>query len=107
MEKEKLAKTLSIFIPTRRGWLAIANGFAIAVIIPLLIPFYDPSGVFLPKVIIAALMAVSTGVICLRCLHRGRGIDRLAAFLTAALAAWMFYRFIHSIDYYAYGAAPH
>lgn len=89
--------TFSPFIPTWRGWLALADWLAVAAIMPLLIPFYDPSGVSPIKISLAFLMAISTGVICFRCLYEGRGIDRFVALLTFAYAVWMFYAFIESI----------
>lgn len=85
------------FMPTWRGWFALAVGFAVAVVVPTLIPSYDGPGISLIQICIAVLTALVTAVVCFRCFHKGRVVDRVVALITAAFAAWMFYVFIHRV----------
>jgi hypothetical protein len=87
----------STLIPTWRGWLTLAVGLALAVIVPALIPAYDGPGISTLQVVIAVLTAVVTAAVCVRCFQKGRAADRVASFVTAAFAAWMLYELIRRI----------
>lgn len=89
--------TFATFIPTWRGWLALAVGVAVAVVVPPLIPAYDGPGISPIQICIAVLTAIVTAVVCFRCFHKGRVVDRVVALITAAFAVWMFYVFIRRV----------
>ncbi len=89
--------TLSMLIPILRGWLALAVGFAVAVIVPPLIPAYDGPGVSSFQMVIAALTAAVAAFICTRSFQSRRVADRVVAFLAAAFSVWMFYVFIRRV----------
>ena len=86
--------TLSIYIPTLRGWLALAAGVADAIIVPALIPAYDGPRASILDWSFAVLLAVVTFVLCFRSLHRTRIPDRLAGLVAGVLGIWMLYEFI-------------
>jgi len=89
--------TVARYIPTLRGWLALAVGIADGAIVPLLIPAYDgpPTTVF--HWAIAALLAFLTGALSFRSFRSARLSDRLAAVLTTGFAAWIFYVFLRTV----------
>ena len=89
--------TESPFIPTLKGYLALAALVANVLIVPLLMPAYDGPGFGIARFCVAMVLAVSTTVICLRCLQKGRPADRLAGALSALFACWMFYVLIRRI----------
>lgn len=88
---------LAMLIPTWRGWIALAVGFIVAVVVPPLTPAYDGPGISPFQIAIAVLTAAVTAFTCIRSFQRGRAIDRVIAFLTAAFSVWMFYVFIHRV----------
>ena len=83
--------TLSMFIPSWRGWLALTAGIADALLAPAVVPAYDGPGVSVPQFCLAILLAVTTVIVCFSCFHKRRVADRVAAVITAAFAAWIFY----------------
>ena len=92
--------TISMFIPSWRGWLALAVGLADFILAPAVIPAYDGPGVSAPQFCLAISLAVATVVVCFSCFHKRRGADRIAAVITAAFAAWIFYEvivFVHRV----------
>jgi len=92
-----------MLMPSWRGWLALAMGFAVAIVVPPLIPAYDGPGISIFQIAVAVLTAVVTALICIRGFLKGRTADRVVVFLTAVFAAWIFYEFIHRIAYQEYG----
>jgi hypothetical protein len=89
--------TLSKHIPTLRGWLALAVGFAVAIVVPPLIPAYDGPGISPFQIAIAVVTAAVTAFICIRSFQSRRVADRVIAFLAAAFSVWMFYVFINRV----------
>jgi hypothetical protein len=89
--------TLSRHIPTLRGWLALAVGFAVAIVVPPLIPAYDGPGISPFQIAVAVVTAAVSASICIRSFQSRRVADRLMAFLAAAFSVWMFYVFINRI----------
>ena len=87
--------TIQTYIPTLRGWLALAFGLADAVIVPLLIPAYDaprPRGFNWG---IPTLLVFGTVLTCFRAFRGTHMPDRIAAMTTSLIAMWMFYVFLH------------
>ena len=89
--------TLSTIMPTWKGWLALAAGTAVAVIVPRLIPAYDGPRVSTVQYAVAVLLAVVTIVACLPCFQKGRAADRVAAAVTIMVASWVYHVFIHRV----------
>ena len=89
--------TLSKHLPTLRGWLALAVGFAVAVVVPPLMPACDGPGISPFHVTIAVVTAAIAAFICIRSFQSSRVADRVVAFLTAAFSVWMLYVFIHRV----------
>jgi hypothetical protein len=89
--------TASPFIPTLRGYLAFIALVANALIVPLLIPAYDGPGFGVAQRCVAIVLAVSTTVVCFRCLQKSRPADRVAGALCALFACWMFYVLVRRI----------
>jgi len=92
--------TLSMFIPSWRGWLALAVGIADALFAPAVIPAYDGPGVSVPQFCLAILLAAITVIVCFSCFRQRRAADRVAAVITAVFAAWIFYVvivFVHRV----------
>lgn len=86
--------TLSAYIPTWRGWLALSVGFANAMIVPALIPAYDGPGASIFDGCVAVLLATVTLLVCFHSLHRTRLPDKLLGILSAAFSIWIFYVFV-------------
>ncbi|MGV3756546.1 MAG: hypothetical protein ACO1QS_14285 [Verrucomicrobiota bacterium] len=84
-------------MPTMRGWLALAVGFAVAIVVPPLIPAYDGPGISPLQITISIFTAAVTAFICIRSFQSRRVADRVIAFLAAAFSVWMFYVFINRI----------
>jgi hypothetical protein len=86
--------TISSYIPTRRGWLALAIGLTDGVLMSLLIPVVNgkPHGIF--NWGLAAFLAFLTAGLCFRSFHKSRMPDRLAALVTGGFAAWIFYVYL-------------
>jgi hypothetical protein len=89
--------TFSPFIPSLRGWLALAIGFAGVVFVPLLIPAYDGPSVGRLQWIIAVILAVVALVVCWCAFASARVVDSAAAVLALGVAVWMFYVFIRRV----------
>ena len=86
--------TISTFIPSWRGCLALAVGLVDGFLAPLVIPAYDGPGVSVPQFCLAIFLAVSTMLVCSFCFRKRHGADVVAAAFTAAFAAWIFYEVI-------------
>jgi hypothetical protein len=86
---------LSSYIPTRRGWLALAIGFTDGVVMSFLIPVVSgrPHGIL--NWGLAAFLALLTAILCIRSFHKSRIPDRLAALVSGGFAAWIFYVYLH------------
>jgi hypothetical protein len=78
--------TISIFIPSWRGWLAFAVGLADW----FCAPGYDLP-ISVPEFISAIFLAAITVIVCFSCFRKRRSADQVAAVITAAFAAWIFY----------------
>ena len=89
--------TLTPFIPSVRGWLALAIGFGCAVFVPPLIPAYDGPGIGPFQVRVAIVVAVTTLTLCWRSFRSARVVDRVVAALALGVAVWMFYVFINRV----------
>ena len=92
--------TLSMFIPSWRGWVALAVGFADAAIVPGLVPAYDGPSISFVQWSLAVSLAAVTMISCLYSFRTRRIADRVVAFITAAFAAWLFYGlvvFVHRV----------
>jgi len=81
--------TLSMFIPSWRGRLALVVGFADALIVPGLIPAHG--GFSVVEDALAVFLAAVTVIACLYAFRTRLIADRVTAFITAALATWLFY----------------
>ena len=81
--------TISVFIPSWRGCLALAVGLGDY----FWAPAYDLpiSG---PQYIAAIVLAAITVIVCFSCFHKRHTADRVAAVIAAAFAAWIFYESI-------------
>ena len=86
--------TISTFVPSWRGYLALAVGLADGLLAPAVIPAYDGPGISGPQLCLAILLAASTVIVCFSCFRKRHGADRVAAAFTAAFAAWVFYKII-------------
>jgi amino acid permease len=81
--------TISLFIPSWRGCLALAVGLADY----FWAPAYDLP-ISRPEFFSAILLAAITVFVCFLCFHKRRTADRVAAVITAVFAAWIFYESI-------------
>ena len=81
--------TISVFIPSWRGCLALAVGLADW----FWAPAYDLP-ISVPQFSLAILLAATTVIVCFACFHKRRTADRVAAVVAAAFAAWIFYESI-------------
>jgi hypothetical protein len=92
--------TISTFIPSWRGCLALAVGLLDGFLAPLVIPAYDGPGVSVPQFCLAILLAAITVIVCFFCFRKRHFADVVAAVFTAAFAGWIFYHvivFIHRV----------
>lgn len=87
----------SMLVPTWRGWLALTIGVTVAIVIPPLIPAYDGPGISPHEIAIAVSIAIIAAVVSVRTFQKGRAADRVAAGITAAFAAWMFWILINRV----------
>ncbi len=88
---------LSPFIPSFKGWLALAIGAGCAVCVPPLIPAYDGPDAGPFQWVAATMLAVVTLALCWRAVRSARVVDRVAAVLALGVAVWMFYVFIRRV----------
>jgi hypothetical protein len=86
--------TISTFIPSWRGCLALAVGLTDGILAPVVVPAYDGPGISIPQICLAIFLAAITVIVCWSCFHKRHAADRVAAAFTAAFAAWVFYETI-------------
>ena len=84
------AMTLSTYIPTWRGSLALIMAIVDAMIVPIFYPAYD-AGASMVDGCLVILFATVTMVTCFHSLHRTRLPDKFAAIVSAAFSLWIFY----------------
>jgi hypothetical protein len=91
-----------MFIPSWRGWLALAAGLADAAFVPGLTPTYFWAGFSVARCSLPVLLlAAATLTTCVYSFRTRRIADCVAAFITAAFAAWLFYGFVVRIHQFA------
>jgi hypothetical protein len=87
---------LSPFLPTLRGWLALAALAADVVIVPLVTPAHHGPQVSSLKGFIVVLLATATIVCCFSALQKMRIPDCMAAFVSGGFAIPIFYDFLRT-----------
>jgi hypothetical protein len=80
--------TVSMFIPSWRGWLALAFGFAdvVALNSPALLPAYD-AGYSVLRYSLTLFLVGTTAIACSYSFRKRRAADRVAAIITALLVS--------------------
>jgi len=87
--------TPTTYIPTQRGWLALAVGFTDGAVMSFLIPVVNGKAHGIINWGLAGFLALLTAILYIRSFHKSPMPDRLAALVTVVFAAWIFYVYLH------------